>query len=209
MGTCESILNEKPKKKKTIKKNLGGQRFRAPVNSNNHTYFGNGISQRTLDISQTRDKDLLYNKKPKVYKYINEYNNQKSLVNGTLVELGQGNSLMNNKIKNSFLNGTYNSIYTNNIDETGNLSSFEAIEMIQDGKVDFDMVKKSTDKTTINNYNEFIGKKNNNHQKKDLINCYYKKKNTNKNEGIKDGESSATQTSSNNPKSNRIDDLTI
>jgi hypothetical protein len=136
-------------------------------------------------------------------------NNQRGLVNGTLVELGQGNSLMNNKIKNSFLNGTYNSIYTNNIDETGNMSSFEAIEMIQDGKVDLDMVKKSTDKTTINNYNEFIGKKNknNNQQKKDLINCYYKRKNTNNNEGIKDRESSITQTSSNNQNSNRICDL--
>ena len=203
MGTCESIFNERPKKKKSIKKNLGGQKFRAPVNSNNHTYFGNGISQRTLDVSQTRDKELLYNKKPKIYKYINEYNNQRSLVNGTLVELGQGNSLMNNKIKNSFLNGTYNSIYTN-IDETGNMSSFEGIEMIQDGKVDLDMVKKSTDKTTINNYNEFIGKKNknNNQQINDLINCYNKRKNANKNEGIKDRESSITQTSSNNPKSN-------
>jgi len=206
MGTCESIFNEKPKKKKTIKKNLGGQRFRAPVNSNNHTYFGSGISQRTLDISQTRDKDLLYNKKPNVYKYVNEYNNQRSLVNGTLVELGQ-NSLMNNKIKNSFLNGTYNSIYTNNIDETGNMSSFEAIEMIQDGKVDLDMIKKSTDKTTINNYNEFIGKKNNNQQKIDLINCYNKRKSNNKNECIKDKESSITQSSSNNPKYNRLEDL--
>jgi len=206
MGTCESIFNEKPKKKKTIKKNLGGQRFRAPVNSNNHTYFGSGISQRTLDISQTRDKDLLYNKKPNVYKYVNEYNNQRSLVNGTLVELGQ-NSLMNNKIKNSFLNGTYNSIYTNNIDETGNMSSFETIEMIQDGKVDLDMIKKSTDKTTINNYNEFIGKKNNNQQKIDLINCYNKRKSNNKNECIKDKESSITQSSSNNPKYNRLEDL--
>ena len=208
MGTCESILNEKPKKKKSIKQNLGGQKFRASVNSNNHSYFGNGISQRTLDVSQTRDKELLYNKKPKMYTYINEYNNQRSLVNGTLVELGQGNSLMNNKIKNSFLNGTYNSIYTNN-DETGNMSSFEAIEMIQDGKVDLDMVKKSTDKTTINNYNEFIGKKNknNNQQINDLINSYNKRKNTNKNEGIKDRESSITQTSSNNLKSNRIYDL--
>lgn len=206
MGTCESIFNEKPKKKKNIKKNLGGQRFRAPVNSNNHTYFGSGISQRTLDISQTRDKDLLYNKKPNVYKYVNEYNNQRSLVNGTLVELGQ-NSLMNNKIKNSFLNGTYNSIYTNNIDETGNMSSFEAIEMIQDGKVDLDMIKKSTDKTTINNYNEFIGKKNNNEQKVDLINCYNKRKIINKNECIKDKESSITQSSSNNPKYNRLEDL--
>ena len=196
MGICESF-----------EKNVGSQRFRAPVsNSNNHTKFGSGISQRTLDVSQTKDNNLLYNKKPKVYKYINEYNNQRSLVNGTLVELGQGNSLMNNKIKNSFLNGTYNSIYTN-IDETGNMSSFEAIEMIQDGRVDLDMVKKSTDKSTINIYNEFIGKKSNNMPKNDLINCYNKKKNNNKIESIKDGESSATQTSSHNQKTHRFSDL--
>ena len=41
-------------------------------------------------------------------------------------------------------------------DDTGNESSYEGIEMIIDGKMDEDMIKKSTDQNTINNYNEFI-----------------------------------------------------
>ena len=192
MGSCESFLNDNPKKKKVTQKNIGTQGFNAPVNTNNQTNFGNTMSQMTLDITQTRDRELLFNKKPKMYKYINSYktkDTQSSLINGTLVDLEQGNSLYRNQ-KKSNLNGTYNSIYTNNIDETGNMSSYDGIEMIQDGKVDIDMVKKSTDKTTMNNYNEFIGKKNNNLQKNNLINYYNKRKITNKNIDNKDMESS-------------------
>ena len=191
MGSCESILNGS-KKKKENQKNIGTPGFNAPINKSNQTNFGNSMSQMTLDITQTKDRELLVNKKPKMYVYINEYktkDTQNSLINGTLVELEQGNSLYRNQIKSN-LNGTYNSIYTNNIDETGNMSSYDGIEMIQDGKVDIDMVKKSTDKTTMNNYNEFIGKKNNNSQKNNLINCYNKKKITNKIIDNKDIESS-------------------
>ena len=191
MGSCESILNGS-KKKKDTQTNIGTPGFNAPINTNNQTNFGNTMSQMTLDITQTRDRELFVNKKPKMYKYINKYktkDTQNSLINGTLVELEQGNSIYHNQIKPN-LNGTYNSIYTNNIDETGNMSSYDGIEMIQDGKVDIDMVKKSTDKTTMNNYNEFIGKKNNNSQKNNLINCYNKKKITNKIIDNKDKESS-------------------
>ncbi len=196
MGSCESILNEKPKNKKDIQKNIGTPGFNAPINSNNKTNFENTMSQMTLDATQTRDRELLFNGKPKMYQYINSYkikDTQNSLINGTLVEIDQGNSLYCNQLK-SKLNGTYNSIYnsiyTNNIDETGNMSSYDGIEMIQDGKVDLDMVKKSTDKTTMNNYNEFIGKKSNNLQKNNLINYYNKRKITNKIIDNKDIESS-------------------
>ena len=192
MGSCESILNDKPKKKKGTQKNIGTPGFNAPVNNNTQNNFGNTMSQMTLDITETRDRELLFNKKPKMFKYINSYktkDTQNSLINGTLVDLEQGNSLYRNQ-KMSNLNGTYNSIYTNNIDETGNMSSYDGIEMIQDGKVDIDMVKKSTDKTTMNNYNEFIGKKNNNLQKNNLINYYNKRKITNKIIDNKDMESS-------------------
>lgn len=192
MGSCDSFLNEKQKKKKTPQKNIGTPGFNAPVDSNNKTNYENTMSQMTLDVTQTRDRDLLSNKKLKMYKYINKYkakDTQNSLINGTLVELDQGNSLYRNQIMSN-LNGTYNSIYTNNIDETGNMSSYDAIEMIQDGKVDIDMVKKSSDKTTMNIYNEFIGKRNNNLQKNNLINCYNKRKKTNKVNDNKDMESS-------------------
>ena len=203
MGSCDSVLNGKPKKKKVTQKNIGAQGFNAPVNSNNQTNFRNTMSQTTFDATYTRDRKILYNKKPRMYQYINSYktkDTQRSLVNGTLVELGQGNSLLYNQL-NSNLNGTYNSMYTNNIDETGNISSFDAIEMIQDGKVDIDMVKKSTDKTKMNNYNEFIGKKNNNLQKNNLINCYNKKKITNKTNDNKDKESSISGIPFRNPNS--------
>ena len=192
MGSCESFLNDKPKKKKGTQKNIGTPGFNAPVNNNTQNNFGNTMSQMTLDITETRGRELLFNKKPKMFKYINSYktkDTQNSLINGTLVDLEQGNSLYRNQ-KMSNLNGTYNSIYTNNIDETGNMSSYDGIEMIQDGKVDIDMVKKSTDKTTMNNYNEFIGKKNNNLQKNNLINYYNKRKITNKIIDNKDMESS-------------------
>ena len=191
MGSCESILNGSKKKNDTQKK-IGTPGFNAPINTNKQNNFGNTMSQMTLDVTETRDRELFFNKKPKMYKYINKYkakDTQNSLINGTLVELEQGNSLYLNQIKSN-LNGTYNSIYTNNIDETGNMSSYDGIEMIQDGKVDIDMVKKSTDKTTMNNYNEFIGKKNNNSQKNNLINCYNKKIITNKIIDNKDKESS-------------------
>ena len=68
-------------------------------------------------------------------------------------------------------NKTY---YTNNnsiyscIDETKNESTSEdAIEIIYDGKMDENMVKKSTDTTTVKNFNEYIGRKEK-HSKKDL-----------------------------------------
>jgi len=67
---------------------------------------------------------------------------------------------MNSNRKNIGLNQT-NSMYTSKYDDTGNESSYEGIEMIIDGKMDEDMIKKSTDQNTINNYNEFILKKDN------------------------------------------------
>ena len=50
-----------------------------------------------------------------------------------------------------------NSIYSI-IDETGNESSI-GFEIIFDGKIDEDMVQKSTDKSTVDNYIEFVEKK--------------------------------------------------
>ena len=56
----------------------------------------------------------------------------------------QGNSLINNKTENNNTMAT-NSIYSI-IDETGNESSI-GFEIIFDGKIDEDMVQKSTDKS--------------------------------------------------------------
>ena len=166
MGNCDSTLKYNTQKKKVINKNSGGPRFRAPVNENTKNDFtcnGNSISQMTIDIS--KNNNIINNKKPNIYKYTNSYNTN-----------GNQNSLMYNKTKKSYINQTANSIYTNNFDETGNASSYDGVEMIADGKIDEDKVVKSKDQTTINNYNEFIRKKNSDLPKMKVIDYYIEDK---------------------------------
>ena len=88
----------------------------------------------------------------------------------TLQDL-QGNSLINNKIENNNTMAT-NSIYSI-IDETANESSI-GFEIIFDGKIDEDMVQKSTDKSTVDNYIEFVGKKGKINSQKNKIDIYSK-----------------------------------
>ena len=78
------------------------------------------------------------------------------------------NSLSNIKEGNSKDN-------INSIDETLNESSSQVFEIIADGKMDEDKVKQSTDETTIDNYIEFIGNKNDD-IKKNKIDIYNSKK---------------------------------
>ena len=166
MGNCDSTLKYNTQKKKVINKNSGGPRFRAPVNENTKNDFtcnGNSISQMTIDIS--KNNNIINNKKPNIYKYTKSYNTN-----------GNQNSLMYNKTKKSYINQTANSIYTNNFDETGNASSYDGVEMIADGKIDEDKVVKSKDQTTINNYNEFIRKKNSDLPKMKVIDYYIEDK---------------------------------
>ena len=77
-----------------------------------------------------------------------------------------------------------------------NESSDEAVEIISDGKMNENMLQKSTDQTTIDSFNEFIGKKDRKIGKKNNIDIYFKKKVVennnnvlNKNEENKDVES--------------------
>ena len=166
MGNCDSTLKYNTQKKKVINKNSGGPRFRAPVNENTKNDFtcdGNSVSQMTIDIS--KNNNIINNKKPNIYKYTNSYNSN-----------GNQNSLMYNKTKKSYINQTANSIYTNNFDETGNASSYDGVEMIADGKIDEDKVVKNKDQTTINNYNEFIRKKNSDLPKMKVIDYYIEDK---------------------------------
>ena len=78
------------------------------------------------------------------------------------------NSLSNIKEGNSKDN-------INSIDETLNESSSQVFEIIADGKMDEDKVKQSTDETTIDNYIEYIGNKNDD-IKKNKIDIYNSKK---------------------------------
>ena len=99
---------------------------------------------------------------------------QKSVAKASLVELGnQGNSLMYSNIKNNS-RANQTSIFTSSrIDDTGYESSYDGFEMIVDGKMDEDLVKNSSDKNTINNYNEFI-KKNEDNKNKKVMDYYHK-----------------------------------
>lgn len=185
MGTCESLF--KDNKTKVIPRedmvnrpnNAGKNFFAAPINnSTTNDINQTTLSQMTMDVSQHFEPP----KKPQFYQYINKYKTnglQRSIVKASLVEMkGQGNSLMFSGIKGSRTNQT-NSLYTSRADDTGYDSSYDQCEMIVDGKMDVELVKKNCDKNTINNYNEFIGKKdslkiNNNkimdycHKKKEL-----------------------------------------
>ena len=191
MGVCESFLNpDKEKNKKNEKleqNNIGKNLYCAPIDSstnNDNIYVNsNSVSQMTIDMSHYQEP-----KKPAVYQYINQYKTnglQKSVVKASLVELGgNGNSLMFSNIKNSKANQTINSIYTSKYDDTGYESSYDGVEMIIDGKMDEELVKKSSDKNTINNYNEFIKKKeddNNNNTNNKKVMDYYTKNYNNKN----------------------------
>ena len=188
MGACDSLFREDKKKiiprEDIVKrpKNVGEPVFSAPINNSttNNDINQTALSQMTMEISQHYDPP----KRPNVYQYINKYKNnglQRSVVKASLVEKGQGNSLMVSGIKGSRANQT-NSLYTSKADDTGYDSSYDQCEMIIDGKMDEELVKNSCDKNTINNYNEFIGKKDSNSLKNNnnkIMDYYHKKKDLN------------------------------
>lgn len=186
MGICEST--KKIRRRNKLSHNKGKQPYSAPIkdyiNKNNDTTnLGNTFN--TISQNDLMSNNDLYKRKPsKLYKYNSIYRKkgeQLSLMTMSLHEM-QGNSLnaqskysRNRNTKNN--NSLYNSTC---IDETENESSNEVIEIIYDGKMDENMIQKSTDKTTINSYNEFIGKKEN-IPKKNNIDIYNRKKSVKKN----------------------------
>ena len=121
-----------------------------------------------------------------LYKYKGTYYNkgeQVSLMTGSLHEL-QGNSLNGPTKYSKSKNIINNSLQNTCIDETDKESSSDVMEIIFDGKMDENMIQKSTDQTTINSYNEFIGKKEINFKKNKIDMYNTKKKNVNNNENI-------------------------
>ena len=185
MGICESTKKSRRRNRKNH--NKGKQPYSAPVkdyvsNNNDATNLGNTINTTSQnDLMSNID---LYKRKPSnLYKYNGTYykkGEQFSLMTVSLHEM-QGNSLnAQTKYSKNRHTGNNNSLYNTCIDETENESSDEVIEIIYDGKMDENMIQKSTDKTTINNYNEFIGKKEN-IPKKNNIDIYNRKKSVKKN----------------------------
>ena len=138
------------------------------------------------------NNDFIRKRPSPLYKYNGTYykkDEQTSIMTLSLQEL-QGNSLLNSKINNSLENNmsNNNSIYNTRIEEFDNESSSsnEVIEIINNGKMDENMIQKSTDKTTIDNYNEFI-RKNEKFEKNNKVDIYMKKciKNNNNNKILK------------------------
>ena len=85
---------------------------------------------------------------------------------------------MMSNTKNSGAN-QMSSFYNSKYEDTGYESSYEGCEMIIDGKMDEELVRKSSDKNTLNNYNEFIKKKEENNINNKKVLHYYQKNNKN------------------------------
>ena len=165
MGICESGANTPDKNNVLTKKRL--QPFHAPIHSEKafqNLTKNNGLSILSqTDIMSYRE---LKKAKPIVYKYKSTYG--KNDEQTTLMTESLYNSLSNIKAGISKDN-------INSIDETLNESSSQVFEIISDGKMDENKVKQSTDETTIDNYIEYIGKKNDD-TKKNKIDIYNSKK---------------------------------
>ena len=213
MGTCESIKGQKNKNYK--RSNKGKQPYSAPIknyydNDDNTTNLGTTINTISQIDNLTCNNEFDKRGPSGLYKYNGTYyrkGEQISLMTVSLHQL-QENSLLNNRSRtNRSMNN--NSIYNTYIDETENESSSnDVLEIIYDGKMDENMVQKSTDKTTMENYNEFIGKKEKTLQnsKIDIYNrrkCVKEKNNKenkkiNENDDNMDGDSNTSRISSNN-----------
>ena len=192
MGTCDTLLNRSKSAPINEKKGLhpkikkkGSYLYCAPVDvsSNNDNIYVNNNSMMS-QTTMTQDMSHYQSRKPQVYQYINKYKTnglQKSIAKASLVEMGgAGNSLMMSNTKNSGVN-QINSFYNSKAEDTGYESSYEGCEMIIDGKMDEELVRKSSDKNTINNYNEFIKKKEDNNINNKKVLNYYQKNSNNSN----------------------------
>jgi hypothetical protein len=186
MGVCDSAFNNDKENQKNNYYNRqpaqkGSNFFAAPIDSpdNDNIYVNDNSMSQTMTIDMSHYQSQ---KPPIMYQYINNYKTnglQRSVAKASLVELGKGNSLLNSNLQNSGVNP--NSIYSSKIEETGYESSYDGIEMIIDGKMDEDLVQKSTDINTINNYNEFIKKKDDSNGTKNNFMDYYHKVSSNSN----------------------------
>ena len=187
MGVCDSAFNNDKEnhKNNNSNKNLvkGSNFFCAPIDyspNNDNVYVNDNSMSQTMTIDMSHYQSQ---KPPTMYQYINKYKTnglQKSVAKASLVELGKGNSLLLSNLQNSGANP--NSIYSSKVEETGYESSYDGIEMIADGKMNEDLVQNSNDINTINNYNEFIKKKDDsNNIKNNKFMEYYHKTSSNSN----------------------------
>lgn len=181
MGICNSNNNGKKEKMK-LRNNKGKQPFSAPVkNRKKNNNMTNNLTTTMNTMSQIDIKSLNHENRIKpslLYKYKSTYCNkgeQVSVMTATLQDL-QGNSLLNNKTENNNTK-VANSIYTI-ADENDSSNGFE---IISEGIVDEDMVQKSTDKSTIDSYIEFVAQKDKFSSPKNKFDIYHSNKNSKNN----------------------------
>ena len=168
MGICESDYSEK--NIISHKKHL--QPFHAPIRSqenlNNNNFSLNALSQNDIvSFKYSKPKNQV-----QLYKY-----------KGTYGKKEEQTTLLTESLYNSFThNQRNNSRDVTNAEETLNESSSQVFEIITDGKMDKDMIKQSTDKTTIDNYIEYVDDKETElkNSKIDISNAYQNKKRKNK-----------------------------
>ena len=180
MGICQGS-NENSKKS-----NRGKQQYCAKVNDYYNNENSTNLETTINTVSQMdllSNNEFIKNNPSPLYKYSGTYykkGEQTSLMTVSLHELQGNSNSLNNKTKNSqiYCNTKDNdSIYKiTRINENDNESSSESIEIINDGRMDEKMVQKSTDKTTIENYNEYIGKNDNIVKKNNNKTDIYKRK---------------------------------
>jgi len=180
MGICQSNTQIN-RQRNRISGMMGNQRFSAPVNDLGSTY-NTGLDS-TFNTTSRNDlfsyNDFLYKKPSPLHKYKGIYyknEEQISLMTAELLDLGE-NSMCTNQIKASKIRNEPNSVFTEE-DETENEQASNYIEIIHDGRMDVNMVKKSPDQTTFDNYKEYC-EKNESQNNKNMINMYNTKVNMN------------------------------
>ena len=155
MGVCESYTE--PKKKK--KSNKGHQLYYASITPYKPIFKPGQINSISyVDIKPKNNISL--------YKYKSIYNDKAdlpTLITGTLDK------------ENNSLDRTRNSKTINSIEETMNENSGD-VEYIENGQINQEKVIQSTDKTTIDNYIEYIYNKNDENLSKNIIDIYNSKK---------------------------------
>ena len=181
MGACDSNNGKKQKTNKP--KNKGKQLFSAPISrTKNDNNMNSSLATTMNSFSQMDIKRFNSGNKNRpslLYKYKGTYykkEEQMSIMTATLQDLN-GNSLLNNKTENNKTIAT-NSIYTF-IDKTEDDSLSNGFEIISDGKVDEDMVQKSTDRSTIDSYFEYVENKENKEKRNSINSRIYAYKSNN------------------------------
>lgn len=157
MGICDSLWKEP---------NQGKPYFCAPTNPIEED---NQVQKNELHdpyiSNQIKNNNNISPKKPKILRYTPTYQKQGSIMKTTLVELREGNSLLNtnkysklNEMNNS-MNAYDNNAQINNEDEEVKIqeqegeedSSSEQVEIMSDGEFTEDYIKSNGNKTALMN----------------------------------------------------------